>query len=453
MRLAANSALRRESAGIRLLFFLAPFITLIAPLTTVPVLVVLSAGSVAVALFNGAKPSELFRFDLALGLFALLALYLAINATWSLDRSHAFGKAAWFAVVVLLAFAACRAISRFDERQTRLAGRAFVTGLSAGLVIVLVEVLTDRAMTRFLYNTLPFTRPGPKDIVVSDGKVIHIAAYQLDHNVAMLALLLWPGLLFLRKRGARLWPVLLAAGTAAAILLSSHETSKIALSVSALTFLFALAWPTLARRGALAAWLLAFLLAVPLATLAYQSSLHQSEWLPYSARARIVLWGYTVEQISETPLLGIGIGSTRKLHEKTKDDPNATVIVDTVQPDKTFVWGKGPHAHNGFLQAWYELGAVGAALLLVAGLAVLWNIARFPAGAQPYILAQFVAYLVVAAFAWGIWQSWLMALTGLMPIYAALAGCLAAFPSEDRRATGRDASAVKAGTAPLKPPA
>ena len=68
MRLAANFALRRESAIVRLLFFLAPLITLIAPLTTVPVLVVLSAGCIALALLNGAKLTELFRFDLALGL-------------------------------------------------------------------------------------------------------------------------------------------------------------------------------------------------------------------------------------------------------------------------------------------------------------------------------------------------------------------------------------------------
>ncbi len=124
MRLAANFALRRESAIIRLLFFLAPLITLIAPLTTVPVLVVLSAGCIAIALLNGAKLSELFRLDLALGLFALAALYLAVNATWSLDPPHAFGKSAWFALVVVLAFAACRAVSRFDESQSKTRGRA-----------------------------------------------------------------------------------------------------------------------------------------------------------------------------------------------------------------------------------------------------------------------------------------------------------------------------------------
>ncbi|MEZ0278764.1 O-antigen ligase family protein [Methyloceanibacter sp.] len=430
MRLAANFALRRESAIVRLLFFLAPLITLIAPLTTVPVLVVLSAGCIALALLNGAKLTELFRFDLALGLLALATLYLVINATWSLDPSHAFGKAAWFALVVLFAFSACRAVSLFDESQTKLAAGAFLVGLSSGLVFILVELLTDRALTRFLYNVLPFTRPGPKNLILSEGQVIHISAFELDQNVAVLLLLLWPGLLAMRKLTARLWPALLSVGTAAAILLSTHQTSKIALGVSVLTFLFALAWPILTRRGVVAAWLLAFVLAVPLASLAYQASLHQAEWLPYSARARIVLWGYTAEKIPETPLLGIGLGSTRKLHAKIKDEPGATTIADTVDPGQTFVWGKGPHAHNGFLQAWYELGAVGAGLLLAAGLGVLWSIARLPAAAQPYVLAQFAAYLVIAAFAWGIWQSWLMAMTGLAPIYAMMASRLVELPVE-----------------------
>jgi O-antigen ligase len=452
MRLAANFAPGRESAIIRLLFFLAPLITLIAPLTTVPAFVVLSAGCIGLALLNGARLGELFRFDLALGLFALAALYLVINATWSLDPSHAFGKAAWFAVVVLLAFAACRAVSRFDESQTKLAAGAFLAGLSAGLVFILVELLTDRALTRFLYNALPFTRPGPKNLVLSKGQVTRISAFELDHNVAVLLLLLWPGLLAMRKLTAGLWSVLVSAAAAVAILLSTHETSKIALGVSALTFLFALAWPTLTRRGAVAAWLLAFVLAVPLATLAYQSSLHQSEWLPYSARARVVLWGYTAEQIPETPLLGIGLGSMRKLDARARDDPNAVVIADTVEPGKTFVWGKGPHAHNGFLQAWYELGAVGAGLLLAAGLGVLWSIARLPKEAQPYVLAQFAAYLVIAAFAWGIWQSWLMALTGLAPIYAVMAARLVELPVK-RGQDLRYARAGKPATTPSKRPA
>jgi hypothetical protein len=74
MPLMANLTLRRESAIIGLLFFLAPFITLVAPLTTVPALILLSAVSIGIALVHGQSPRELFRFDLGLALFAVVTL-------------------------------------------------------------------------------------------------------------------------------------------------------------------------------------------------------------------------------------------------------------------------------------------------------------------------------------------------------------------------------------------
>ena len=72
---------------------------------------------------------------------------------------------------------------------------------------------------------------------------------------------------------------------------------------------------------------------------------------------------------------------------------------------------------------------------------MLWSIARLPTEAQPYVLAQFVAYLVIAAFAWGIWQSWLMALTGLAPIYAVMAARLVEHPVK----RGQDLGYARAG--------
>ena len=90
--------------------------------------------------------------------------------------------------------------------------------------------------------------------------------------------------------------------------------------------------------------------------------------------------------------------------------------------EDVLVWKAGPHSHNVFLQTWYELGAIGAFLFLLAGCGVIGLIARLPAAAQSFILAQFATFFAIAAFSWGVWQSWLMALTGLAPIYAALAG-------------------------------
>jgi hypothetical protein len=70
----AKFTLRRESAIVSLLLFLAPFITLLAPLTTVPALILLSAGCVGIAFVHGQSPRELFRFNLGLALFTVVTL-------------------------------------------------------------------------------------------------------------------------------------------------------------------------------------------------------------------------------------------------------------------------------------------------------------------------------------------------------------------------------------------
>jgi hypothetical protein len=58
--------------------------------------------------------------------------------------------------------------------------------------------------------------------------------------------------------------------------------------------------------------------------------------------------------------------------------------------------------------------------MLAAGCAVIWSIGLLSPAIQPHILAQFARFFVITAFSC-MWQSWLMALTGLAAIYAAMA--------------------------------
>ncbi|ODR99804.1 hypothetical protein AUC68_01255 [Methyloceanibacter methanicus] len=73
------------------------------------------------------------------------------------------------------------------------------------------------------------------------------------------------------------------------------------------------------------------------------------------------------------------------------------------------------------MQTWYELGAVGVILFVVTGSALLLSLGRLPLKTQPFALAQVAAFFAIIAFAWGMWQGWLMALTGLAALYLALA--------------------------------
>ena len=84
----------------------------------------------------------------------------------------------------------------------------------------------------------------------------------------------------------------------------------------------------------------------------------------------------------------------------------------------------GQHAHNLFLQTWYELGVFGAILVAIAGAAVVLRILLLPALVQPYDAAAFTLFAVIATFAWGMWQVWLVCAVALLPLYLLMAAAL-----------------------------
>jgi O-antigen ligase len=169
-------------------------------------------------------------------------------------------------------------------------------------------------------------------------------------------------------------------------------------------------------RSLAALWCAAFVLVVPASFAAYDNGLHFANWLPDSARARIILWEYTAEHVLDRPLLGAGVDSTPRLTNQQK------ATVGREQPEG-FVYPRtmGHHAHSIFLQTWSELGAFGALLLAIAGAAVVLLILRLPIAAQPFAAGAFAAFAVVGAFAWGMWQSWFMCAVALLPMYLRVA--------------------------------
>lgn len=136
-------------------------------------------------------------------------------------------------------------------------------------------------------------------------------------------------------------------------------------------------------------------------------------WLFPSAQERIVIWGYTSEQVMKAPLLGVGINSARVLHQKERAHaPRAE--------GSPFKLTTGVHSHSGYLQTWYEAGAVGAALLLGIGLLILRALTHATSGAQPYLLATFASCALVGALSFSLWQPWFIASFGFAALFAGL---------------------------------
>lgn len=413
----------RGGALIPVLFFITPLFTAAAPRLAPFFLPIVAATLIIVALRRGLPWRELLQPNAAMSAIIAVALYAALSATWAEAPGSALAKAALVIAVTLVVFAAAAAIPTLDKDQVRRASLAFVAGALSAAAFVMTELLTDGALTRFAMNTIPAFKPDrAKHVVIRHGLVTRINVSEFNQHVAMLAFMLWPGLLALRVLDPprrTLLTVLFFLALALPIAISEHDSSQVGLIAALLIFPLASIRPGAIIRGLALAWCLGFVLVIPLDFLAFKAGLHQVDWLPKSARARIIIWEYTAERVLEHPWLGIGADSTPAVKAK---------VVDAPEKPEGFVFRRttGQHAHNLFLQSWYELGLFGTILTAIAGAAAALRLLLLPRDGQAYGAAAFTLFAVIAAFAWGMWQVWLVCAVGLLPLYFLMPAALLA---------------------------
>jgi len=410
-----NSAKNRSI--IPILFFLSAAVTSVAPLVTWLFLPLIAIALSLPVLRQPNDWRQLIEPNAALIAFLLVALYIFLSTTWAADPGAAFGKAAEFLMAVVITFTANRGVSQLDEHQSRPAALACAAGIFLGALFLTFEVLTHFAATRLTMNSIPLLKRSPIHVHVSQGEVTWIKPSQLKHNAAILTFGLWPGLLALRiiasgtRRAILMGLFFLAVATCA--VLSDHRSSLVAVCVSLLVFVLAWYWRKPVIRALAVLYCLAFVLVLPVNFLAYNADLQLAKWLPSSFRARVIIWEYTTERVLEHPWLGIGAASTPALREP----------VELAEKPQGYVYPRntGRHAHDMFLQTWYELGAVGAILIALAGAMVIFRISLLPIETQPFAAAFFASFMSIAAFSWGMWQTWLMFAVGLSVVYLSTA--------------------------------
>jgi O-antigen ligase len=348
----------------------------------------------------------------------LVAAYALLSAIWAARPDAAVAKAALLAATVLVTFAASVAIPSLDSTQRSRAALAFSAGAFAGALFILFEFATEGAITRTVMNTVVWLKPtSAKHAAITNGEVVAFLPAEFRQHAAMLVFHLWPGLLALtavegRARRARYMGLLLLA-VAVPVLLSDRMSAQLALIVSLLVFPLAYYWRRGVVRVLAALWCLGFVVIIPSAFLAYDAGLHLMTEVPKSARARMIIWEFTAERVLEHPWLGIGAASTAAL----KSPPGVAE-----QPEG-FVYPRttGSHAHDLFLQTWFELGLVGVILVGLAGAVLALRISFLPAGVQPFAAATFSVFLVTVSTAWSMWQAWLVCAAGLTVLYLLMA--------------------------------
>lgn len=406
---ATRAALALAAGTCSLLLVLAPM--------AAPALVPLLALSlVAAVIAQGLRLRDLAR-DIAApsrafaGL-SLLGLYLLANASWSPVPAFAFKAAGFYFVLIVMIVLVVRAAPRAAPSLARAWSGGLCAGLTLGALGLLIEVLADQPLVRFLISYLPVFLES-RHAVLKDGWVAHLPAYRPNRATLVIALSLWPALLIVFAAGFTRWKkaALYAAFFAGivAIGFSEHETSKMAVAGSAIIFLAGRFSLAAARGLVVAGWFAATALVVPIASYAYAQGLHRVPWLPYSARDRIVIWQTTAEHVARAPILGAGIGAARAHEELTRPIPRAG-------PTKRL----SLHSHNAYLQTWFEAGAVGAGLLFAAGLLVVAAIGSAPLQSRSFLYAAFAASALMAATSYSIWAPWFMACLAFVPVLAAV---------------------------------
>jgi hypothetical protein len=356
-------------------------------------------------------------------LLVVFALYLLVNASWSLSLDSATRTVALAFLMVGTLHVVLNTLPDLDEAPLRAMAVGTLVGLSVGGALLCLEVFSDQSLRRFLMRLVPALQPPPQHVRMAGGGLAALAPYLPNANISVLAVLFWPAALLSVRLGlprlARYAALAAFALVAAAVAGSEHATSQVALVGASVAFALHRLRPRLAMPLLVGGWIAANLLVVPAVTFLYSAEAYRAAWLPESARHRIVIWRYTSQQIPKAPLLGAGIATARAMNEAEAGAAESRLVPGTKLHLSTSL-----HSHNAYLQVWYEAGAMGMLIMLGLGVMVLRALARTEADAQPYLVAAFVACALLTASAYSIWAPWFMASLAMASVFAALGAAL-----------------------------
>lgn len=334
--------------------------------------------------------------------------YALLSLLWSEVPSLVFDKVG-VAFLIVLSARLLNCLVEGESRSNLLhIGEGLCIGVAIGLLYLFLELSTDHAIKLWLYRSLGLGRdelqPGAF-FIWREGLLVGIAPTDLNRNIVPAVLFLFPALLALKgiwgRAWHRGWVLILLLGTAAVVFMSEHESSKLALIGSLVVYGCAARNRERTARVLSVCWVGASLAFLPAALLAHRLDLHHSRWLGYTARHRVIIWNFTAEKSLQRPLLGVGANMTYVLGPEIerRKSPHQAPSLETLSI----------HSHSVYLQTWFELGLVGAALLTLCGLSILSAIRSLAPAVQPSGYAGFAASAIMAATSYGMWQLWFIA--------------------------------------------
>jgi O-antigen ligase len=339
----------------------------------------------------------------AVGLSAAFLVWCALTLAWDLNPGDGASKLAQMIAVFASALALLGVADRLDAAQRTRLARLLAGGVVVGLVLLGIETVFDYPLQRTLLGDA-----NPRLAYLAESK----------RSVDALPVIIWCAALGLERLRRPWLGVALAVIFAVASLRLTTSSAIIGMGASLAVFAAASWSAPVTRRLVAAAIAAAFILIIPGALLAYSPTMTPATCgLKFSACHRIEIWHFAATKSLERPLFGHGLNSSRFV-------PNDGAV-SAFQPLGSSVITL--HPHDAFLQVWLELGAVGVILAGTLLLSLLGALRQWPGSPARFALAAYTGGIVVAALAFGIWQTWWMATLGF-----GIVACAALVGQEDR---------------------
>lgn len=388
------------------------FTAAIAPLGVPTLLVVLVMITLAQDLGDGVLTAEgawHYTSDRATLMTLAFVFYCFISSLWALRPLYSFISLAQNTLVGLggwyVAWSLVRRLRTIGPVRVARYTRALPLSFIFVGLYFLLDGLTGESATLFFVRNAPWIFDGFENSIRYTKEGVAIGLHDIYFNRTAAALVMMvPGL----AAAFAFWPharfghglALIAAVTMLAVCLKSNSaTALLALIAGLAFFAFALWSRHVTVRILQIAFLVATLGAVPLSMLPKHFGFDTSPKIPFSFRERVVIWDDLARLTMETPIVGIGAKSIKFWPGLPTNDPT------NKRPAVRTYW----HPHNGYLQIWLELGAIGAVLFALAGTMLLGRLGSLERLMQPYAIGLAAATLILIGPGWGLWQPWLIA--------------------------------------------
>lgn len=351
-------------------------------------------------------------------ILVLLVLWGCVSWLWSIDPDRTLHRAPRIAATATLGLAMVAIALALGPGLAARARRGIVAGFA----------ITGCALAAERLAGAPFAS------LLGDPTWTETLTHRLTMYNRSLSILLPLGLLLLGcwPRLAPVWRIALVTGALALFAATPYfagATQKLALAVGLVTAALAFLMPRLVPK-LLAATLVATTLTAPLIIEPAARWLTASDTvrqLPNNTLSslthRLEIWRFLSARTADRPVAGWGTEAARSI-------PGARA---TIRSGDAAAVKVPHHPHNGILQIWVELGAVGAvaaaALLGLAGMACGTAPVQRPDGSMPardrrWLAAgrsgALVAAVTVACASYGLWQEWWLAALLILAAWAVL---------------------------------